>query len=205
MAPEFEAGANQAYVTRDVDGALELLAGAGWNESNLPTLEYGFSASVDDRQMFEQFRGFMADIGYPSERIKPLGFASFGDFARAFSQRELMMITHSWTMDYPDAENTVQLFFGPNASPGSNISNYEDAEYERLYRLSASMPPSPERTRLYQRMNQIVIDDCASISGISRTQLLLWNRHTVMLPDQSFVGGYAFRFVDPPARPRAGR
>jgi ABC-type transport system substrate-binding protein len=205
IAPEYDPHANTAYITRDIAGARELLSGAGWTEDQLPVLEYGFSSSVDDRQMFEQFRGFMADIGYPADRIRPRGFASFGDFAQAFSNRELMMITHSWTMDYPDAENTIQLFHGPNASPGSNISNYQDNEYDDLYRLSATMHPSPERTRLFQRMNQMVIDDCASISGISRTQLLMWNRQTVLLPDQSFVGGYAFRFADPAADTRDDR
>jgi oligopeptide transport system substrate-binding protein len=202
IAPEFDATANLEYVTRDVDAARALLAQAGWNEDNLPVLEYGFSASVDDRQMFEQFRSFMADIGYPTERIRPVPFASFGDFARAFSERELMMITHSWTMDYPDAQNTVQLFFSPNASPGSNISNFEDPGYDRLYRAAVTLEASPERTRLFRQMNQMIIDECASISGISRTQLFLWNRTTTLLPDESFVGGYAFRFADPTPEPR---
>ena len=43
----------------------ELLDSHGWNAGNLPTLEYGFPASVTERQMFEQFRSFLGDIGYP--------------------------------------------------------------------------------------------------------------------------------------------
>jgi hypothetical protein len=45
-------------------------------------------------------------------------------------------------------------------------------------------------------MNRLVIDDCVTISGISRTLILLWRRDHAMLPDRSFVGGYFFRFVD---------
>ena len=98
-------------------------------------------------------------------------------------------------MDYPDAENTVQLFFGPNASPGSNSANYDNEEFNRLYRESSAMQPSPMRTALYRNMNQMVQEDCASISGISRTLMLMWDRDVNMLPDRSFVGGFFFRFV----------
>jgi len=146
--------------------------------------------------MFEQFRSFMADIGYPQDRVKPLTFATYGDYAKAYLNREVMLISTGWTMDYPDAENTMQLFFGPNAAPGSNSANYNNEEFNRLYRASSTMQPSAMRTTMYRNMNQLVIDDCTTISGISRTLILLWNKDLVMLPDRSFIGGFFFRFVD---------
>jgi len=197
VAPEFNIDHDRRSVTRNLEESQALLAGAGWTADNLPDLEYGFPSSVTERQMFEQFRSFLADIGYPSEKIRPLTFATFGDYARAYTNREVMLITSSWTMDYPDAENTVQLFFGPNASPGANTANYNSEEFNRLYRESASMPASPERSALFGRMNDIVIDDCVSITGLSRTLILLWNRNFAVLPDQGFVGGFFFRFVAP--------
>ncbi len=90
----------------------------------------------------------------------------------------------------------MQLFYGPNASPGSNSANYNNPEFNRLYRESSTMQPSPVRTAMYRNMNRLIVDDCASISGISRTLILLWNRKVAMLPDRSFVGGFFFRFVD---------
>jgi ABC-type transport system substrate-binding protein len=196
LAPEFDPEQDRSTVDRDLDGARNLLSNHGWNAGNLPVLEYGFASSVTERQMFEQFRSFMADIGYPHEKIRPLTFASYGDYARAYLNREVMLITSSWTMDYPDAENTVQLFFGPNESPGSNSANYNNDEFNRLYRASSAMSASPMRTSMYRNMNQIVQEDCATISGISRTLILLWDRNISMLPDRSFLGGFFFRFVD---------
>jgi ABC-type transport system substrate-binding protein len=181
---------------RDLDGARDLLQSFGWNAGNLPVLEYGFPSHVTERQMFEQFRSFMANIGYPQDRIRPLTFATYGDFARAYLNREVMLISSGWTMDYPDAENTMQLFFGPNATPGSNIANYNNEEFNRLYRASSTMQPSPMRTTIYRNMNQLVIDDCVTISGLSRTLILLWDKDISMLPDRSFLGGFFFRFVD---------
>jgi oligopeptide transport system substrate-binding protein len=90
----------------------------------------------------------------------------------------------------------MQLFFGPNASPGSNNANYDNEEFNRLFRASATMQASPLRTAMYRNMNRIVIDDCATISGISRKLVLLWRREHALLPDRSFVGGYFFRFAD---------
>jgi ABC-type transport system substrate-binding protein len=194
--PEFDASRGDSPVRRDLDGARALLSSFGWNASNLPELEYGFTSSVTERQMFEQFRSFMADIGYPSDRIRPLTYATYGDYARAYLNREVMLVTSAWTMDYPDAENTMQLFFGPNAAPGSNTANYNNEEFNRLYRASTTMQPSPLRTAMYRNMNRLVIDDCVTISGISRTLILLWKRQAAMLPDRSFVGGYFFRFAD---------
>jgi ABC-type transport system substrate-binding protein len=138
----------------------------------------------------------MLDIGYPGEKILPQSFATYGDYFRAYSRREVMLITSNWGMDYPDTENTMQLYFGPNGSPGSNSSNYNNQEFDQLYRRSAVMLPSQERTEIYRQMNQLVMDDCATISGISRNLLFLWNRNAVVLPDRSFVGGYFLRFVD---------
>jgi len=196
VAPEFDPGQDLSAVTRDLDGARDLLSGNGWHAGNLPTLEYGFTSSVTERQMFEQFRSFMSDIGYPAEKIRALTYATYGDYARAYLNREVMLITTGWTMDYPDAENTMQLFFGPNATPASNNANYNNEEFNRLYRAGATMQPSPLRTAMYRNMNRIVIDDCATISGISRRLVLLWRRDLALLPDRSFVGGYFFRFVD---------
>ncbi len=194
-APEFDKNQDTGSISRDLDGARGLLSRYGWNAGNLPVLEYGFTASVTERQMFEQFRSFMVDIGYPQEKIRALTFATYGDYARAYLNREVMLTTTGWTMDYPDAENTVRLFFGPNSSPGSNSANYNNEEFDRLYRGSSSMQPSPMRTAMYRNMNQIVIDDCATISGVSRKLILLWSRDLAMLPDRSFVGGFFFRFV----------
>jgi ABC-type transport system substrate-binding protein len=195
VAPEFDPDQDMTVISRDLNAARHLLSSHGWNAGNLPDLEVGFTSSVTERQMFEQFRSFMADIGYPRDRIRPLTFATYGDYAQAYLNREVMLMTIGWTMDYPDAENTIQLFYGPNASPGSNTANYNNEEFNRLYRASSTMQASPSRTTMYRDMNRILIEDCATISGISRKLILFWNRDFAMLPDRSFLGGHFFRFA----------
>ena len=194
--PEHDAAGDTSYIQRDLEGARQLLAENDWNEATLPVLEYGFPNGVTERQAFEQFRNFMTDAGYPAEKIRPLIFATYGDYQRAYSIGKVPLINSSWTMDYPDAENLVQLYYGPNASPGSNSANYDNPEYNRLYEASVAMSESPERTNIYRQMNQLLMEDCASITGISRTLLFMWNKDFAMKPDRSFLGGYFMRFID---------
>jgi ABC-type transport system substrate-binding protein len=193
---EFDATLDRTSVSRDLEGARALLRDHGWTADNLPEMGYGFPSSVTERQLFEQFRGFMTDIGYPADRIQPLVYATFGDYYRAYNQGEVSLITTGWTLDYPDAVSTLQLFYGPNASPGANNGSFRDERFDALYEQAAVLEPSPERTRLFQAMNQRIIDECAAITGLTRSLLLLWRRDVIMRPDRAFVGGYAFRFVD---------
>jgi oligopeptide transport system substrate-binding protein len=194
--PEYEADTGAAYIQRDLEGARKLLQANDWDEDSLPTLEYGFPNSVTERQVFEQFRNFMMNAGYPASKIRPMIFATYGDYQRAYSQGKVTLINSSWTMDYPDAENLMQLYYGPNAAPGSNSANYNNPVYNRLYEAAAPLSESPERTQIYREMNHLLMDDCVSITGISRTLLFLWDKQAIMKPDRSFLGGYFLRFVD---------
>jgi oligopeptide transport system substrate-binding protein len=204
-SPEFDPDLPRDSVTRDVPGARRLLAENGWTPENLPVLTYGSTAGVTERLFFEQFRAWMLEIGWPREKLVQKTYATFGDISRAWKRSELPMAAKGWGLDYPDAENTLQLFYGPNSSPGSNDANYRNPDYDALYEQSSVMLPSPERTAIYRKMNQMVIDDCVAITGLSRTRIYLWHKDVIALPDREVVGGFWLRYVDvlPPggARP----
>jgi ABC-type transport system substrate-binding protein len=196
VVPEYDASLPAESVTRDVDGARRSLAENGWNAANLPVLTYGGGADVKDRLFYEQFRAWMKEIGYPAEKVVLKRYATFGDLTRAFKENELPLIEMGWQLDYPDAENTLQLFYGPNSTPGSNNANYRNPEYDALYEQASVMLPSPERTALYQRMNRMVIDDCVAMTGIARTRIYLWHKNVIAVPDREIVGGFFLRYVD---------
>ena len=196
VVPEFDPDLSTDSITRDVEGARRLLAENGWTPDNLPELVYGTSASVSFRLMFEQFRAWLMQIGYPKEKVILKQYATFGDISKAWKEAELPWVAKGWGLDYPDAENTLQLFYGPNGSPGSNDANYRNPEYDRLYEQASVMLPSPERTALYRRMNQMVIDDCLAVTGMARTRVHLWHRDVIALPDREIVGGFFLKYVD---------
>ena len=196
VTPEYDPGMSRASLRHDPELGRTTLEKAGWTAATLPELDYGGVASVVQRQFFEQFRGWLTAIGYPKEKVTYNSFATFGDFNKAVKQAKIKIIGMGWGLDYPDAQNTLQLFYGPYGSPGSNNSNYDNPEYNRLYELTSTMQPSEDRTRLYRQMNQIVIDDCVTISGISRDNIMLWHKDVVSYPDQQIVGGFHLKYVD---------
>jgi ABC-type transport system substrate-binding protein len=204
VVPEFDPGMSHESITRDVEGARKLLRDNGWTADNLPVLTYGTSANVLNRLMYEQFRAWLQEIGYPREKVVLKQYATFGDISRAWKESELPWVVKAWGLDYPDAENTLQLFYGPNGSPGSNDANYRNPEYDALFRQAKVMLPSPERTEIYRRLNQMVVDDCLTATGISRTRVHLWHKDVVAYPDREIVGGFFLKYVDVLDRPTAG-
>jgi oligopeptide transport system substrate-binding protein len=196
VVPEYDPDISTASIKRDVAGAKALLAEYGWHSDNLPELVYGANSSVTSRLIFEQFRAWMQEIGYPREKIVLKQYATFGDISKAWKESRLPFVTKGWGLDFPDAENTLQLFYGPNGSPGSNDANYRNPEFDRLYEKTSTMLPSPERTALYRKMNQLVIDDCVAITGLARTRILLWHKDVIGFPDREIVGGFWLKYVD---------
>jgi ABC-type transport system substrate-binding protein len=187
------------YITADNEQAKQYLKEGGWTAENLPELEYGTTASVQNIQMYEQFRGWLQKIGYPREKVVLKTFATFGDYNRAIRQKEVMLIPIGWNLDYPDSENVLQLFYGPNKSPGSNASNYDDPEFNGLFRQTKTMQPGPERTELYRKMNKIILEDVPTISGMMRNRPYIWYKNVVYYPSDSPHGSllkYAYILPD---------
>lgn len=194
--PEFDPELSRDSVEYDPEGARALLAKHGWNAANLPELVYSSQPGPTSRLFFEQFRGWLTHIGYPKEKVVLKTYATFADLSRAWHNSEEQLLSLGWLLDYPDAESSLQLFYGPNGSPGSNSSNYNNPAYDRLYEKTSVMQPSPERTALYRQMNRMIIDDCVVISGLSRVGIGLWHKNVVALPDSNFVGGQFLQYVD---------
>lgn len=195
VVPEFDQSMSRGSVTQNVAAAKKLLADHGWTPENIPTLEYGSPSNLTNRQQYEQFRGFLEQIGVPTAKVKLKSFPTFGDFNRAMKKRELMIFSLGWVLDYPDAENTLQLFYGPNETPGSNNFNYTNSKFDEMFDQTKVMQPSPERTALYREMNQMIVDECVALTGLSRTRIYLWHKNVIGFPDREIVGGYWLRYV----------
>jgi len=196
VVPEYDPKLSRDSVTRDVAGARRLLAEGGWTKENLPVFVYGTAATIKSRLFFEQVRAWFKEVGYPQEKMKLKQYATFGDLSKAWRQSELPYVAKGWGLDYPDAENTLQLFYGPNGTPGSNDANYHNPEYDALYEQASVMRASPERTRIYRKMNRILIDDCVAHTGLSRTRIFMWHKNVIALPDRQIVGGFFLKYVD---------
>jgi ABC-type transport system substrate-binding protein len=60
-----------------------------------------------------------------------------------------------WNADYPDAENYMQLLYGPNTG-GENNARFKLPAFDALYDEARKLPDSPQRTKLFDRMTELV-------------------------------------------------
>lgn len=97
------------------------------------------------REAGELMAAFYEKIGVKLE----LDFMTWDAFLKAVNESRVQMYRMAWVADYPDAQNFLQLFYGPNRSPGVNHSNYENPEYDAAY----------ERED-YARCQEILREDC---------------------------------------------
>ena len=80
--------------------------------------------------MIRQF----AKLGMQLE-IRATDYNQFQDKMRKGKQQ---IFWWGWLADYPDAENFLFLLYGPNAkalaTDGENTANYENPEFDKLFR-----------------------------------------------------------------------
>ncbi len=143
--------------------AKQLLAEAGYPNGIDPatgrrlelTLELG-DAAPDTRQSVELMVGMIDKIGI----VLKASYNNWPAFLDKLDRRQAQIFKLGWVADYPDSENFLQLFYGPNASPGPNHSNYANPEINKLYEQLRTMLPGPEKDGLCEQMVNIVIEDC---------------------------------------------
>jgi ABC-type transport system substrate-binding protein len=70
----------------------------------------------------------------------------------------------SWIADYADAENYLALFYSENFCPnGPNYTHFSSDAYDRLYERAREENNIQQRNILYQKMDQIIMDNAAVV------------------------------------------
>jgi ABC-type transport system substrate-binding protein len=107
-----------------------------------------------------------------------------------------------WNADYPDAENFMQLLYGPNSGQ-ENQAQFKLPAFDQLYDEARKLPDSPARTQLFNRMTELVVAYAPWRLGyhLIEDQLLQpWVRDYKPHPIRSQV--YQFIDVNLAARPK---
>jgi ABC-type transport system substrate-binding protein len=135
------------YVDRDGDGWREQPDGRPL------AVSYKYNAgSQENRQLAELWAKSMAHVGI---RIDATA-VQFADLLNDKRVGNFQMAGSAWIADYPDAQNFLQLLYGPNTNQ-SNEARFRLAEYDRLYAQSLAHPDGPERNRLYREMDRLML------------------------------------------------
>jgi oligopeptide transport system substrate-binding protein len=103
----------------------------------------------------------------------------FPDILKAEKQCKLQSRNGPWLADYPDGDNFMQLFYGPN-SMQTNYSCLVIPEYDRMYEETQKMPAGPERDLLYHKMTRLL--------EVYSTHRLAYARYRNMLAQPRVIG-----------------
>lgn len=159
------AGFKNQWKGPNLELAKKTLALAGYPEGKgLPEIIYDIPDSTTSRQMGEYFQKQMEQIGV---KIK-ISASPWPEFQAKLKKRSGQMFGIAWGADYPDAENFLQLFYGPNSAPGANSSNFNEPQFNKDFEAAVKMQDSPARTALYEKLNKYLADEAVSLFGVHR-------------------------------------
>jgi len=158
------------YIKYDVELAKKYLSEAGYpGGKGLPTIVVQTRSDTVSRQQVEFFEKCMEKIGINID----IGMNTWPELVNKVTKKQHQMYTMAWGADYPDAENFLGLLYCPNQAPGSNGSNYCNAEFDTIYKQATVMQDSPERTDLYEKLNEMAAFDVPWVMGFHRTDIYL--------------------------------
>jgi ABC-type transport system substrate-binding protein len=150
---------------KSIDQAKQLLAEAGYPngrdaKSGQPLLLHldTTSSGADSKARLDWYINQFAKLGIQLV-IRATDFNRLQDKLRRGTAQLFFM---GWNADYPDPENFLFLFHGPQSrakTQGENASNYSNPEFDRLFERMKHMPNGAERQAIIDRMIDLLRHD----------------------------------------------
>jgi ABC-type transport system substrate-binding protein len=164
---------------KSLQTARELLAQAGYPngrdaKTGKPLVLYLDTPATgpDSKPLLEWWRKQFAKLDIQLV-IRDSDYNRFQDKMR---QGNAQIYQWGWNADYPDPENFLSLLVGKNGKvkyQGENASNYQNAEFDRLFEQMRSMDNGSERQRVIDEMLAIVRRDGPWLWGFHPTNYTL--------------------------------
>jgi len=162
--------------------AKRLLAAAGYPEGHDSTsgkpLQIYFDAVTsgepDEKSEFGWLQKQFAKLGI-NLVIRATDANRYAEKIRNGTQQ---MFFYGWNADYPDPENFLFLFYGPNSKvhgDSINITNYNNPKFNNLFEKMKAMGDDPARQALIYEMVALLRYDCPWIWGFFPQTFVLSN------------------------------
>ncbi len=150
---------------RSIDTARRLLAEAGYPggrdaKTGAPLVLYFDTpdAGPDAKSRLDWMKKQLAKLDVQLV-VRATDYNRFQDKIR---KGNAQLFGWGWNADYPDPENFLFLLYGPNkkvGSGGENAANYQNPEFDRLFKQMKDMPNGPARQQIIDQMVDIVRRD----------------------------------------------
>jgi ABC-type transport system substrate-binding protein len=115
------------------------------------------------------------------------------DILKAVKECKVQTRNFQWIADYPDGDNFMQLFYGPNIHQNNN-GCFQDPEYDKLYAQSQKMPAGAERDALYRKMARLIEVQGGGRMGYARYRNMLaqaavlgYKKHPILHQEWAYI------------------
>jgi ABC-type transport system substrate-binding protein len=159
-------------VRKPLEAAHKLLAEAGYPggrdaKTGQPLVIYldTVARGAGDKAVFDWYRRQLEKLSIQLE----IRTTDWNRFQEKIRKGDTQTFRLGWNADYPDPENFLFLLHGAQSrakTQGENAANYVNPDYDALFQQVKSMPNSPERQRLIDRMVDIARADAPWIWGV---------------------------------------
>ena len=122
------------------------------------------AAGPGTKAVFDWYRKQFAKLGI----TLVIRATDYNRFQEKMHKGTAQIFMWGWNADYPDPENFLFLLYGPNSrveKNGENAANYKNTEFDILFNEMKSMPNSPERQAILNKMVNIVHKDAPWLWG----------------------------------------
>ena len=145
-----------------------------WPDGKPLVWRYSSTPSSRDRELDELWQKSLDRVGIRLQVDKN----RFPEELKQERACQLLSRTASWIADYPDGDDFMQLFYGPNSHENNN-SCFQLEEWDRIYLKTKSMPDSPERNRLYRQLWRMV-----EVNGVMKMHDTRTTEHAAAAPSR---------------------
>ena len=166
---------NRLPYSFNLEKAKQLLKEAGHpNGKGLPIFNYDVRGiSATNRHMANFIKSQLIHIGI---RIK-INLNTFPAFLEKARRKKLQIWQGGWAMDYPDIENTLQLLYSKNWSPGPNATLYNNPQFDKLFEKMALVTNQADKKELAKKLENIINHDLPWVMQYyTRNYILTQNR-----------------------------
>lgn len=146
---------------------------------------YSSTPSTRDREIDELWQKSVDRIGI---RIR-IEKNRFPDQLKQERACQLLSRTASWIADYPDGDDFMQLFYGPNSGQ-NNTGCFQLAAWDRLYEKTRTMPASPQRNLIYRQLWRLAelngawkLHDTRYRNMLVQPQVVGYKKHPILLAE----------------------
>ncbi len=153
--------------------AAELLKEAGYPNGKGLSLKLTISNEETQKLIGEAVQAQLKDVGIDVQ----LDFIQGSTLRSSQVGGELAFWRANWGADYFDPENFMALFYSKNKTPnGPNYTHYSNPKADSLYDLAMKLTDFNTRAKLYNEMENIVMEDAPWILLIYNEIIYLKNK-----------------------------